>query len=81
MIISFFGGIEIDVVGLDEHPVLDEVDRQLGVPSEELVHQALEVGREVLDDDERHPACPAGTLSKKRSSASSPPADAPMPTM
>ena len=46
---------QVDVVGLDRHPVLDEVDRQLGVPREQLVHQALEVGRQVLDDHERHP--------------------------
>ena len=46
---------QVDVVGLDQHAVLDEVDRQLGVPREQLVHQALEVGRQVLDDDERHP--------------------------
>ena len=25
--------------------------------AEQLVHQALEVGRQVLDDDEGHPAC------------------------
>jgi len=35
---------------------LDEVNRRVGVPRQELVHQALEVGRQVLDDDERHPA-------------------------
>ena len=45
---------QIDVVRLDQHAVLDEVDRQLGVPREELVHQALEVRRQVLDDHERH---------------------------
>jgi hypothetical protein len=42
------------VVGLDRHPVLDQVDRQLGVAGEQLVHQALEVWRQVLDHDERH---------------------------
>ena len=45
---------QIDVVGLDQHAVLDELDRQLGVAPEQLVHQALEVRRQVLDDDERH---------------------------
>ena len=79
MIISFFGRDQVDVVGLDGHPVLDQVDRQLGVPRQELVHQALEVGRQVLDDDERH-AGVRRRLSKKRSSASSPPAEAPIPT-
>ena len=49
------GRNQIDVVGLDRHAVLDEVDRQRGVPRQQLVHQALEVGRQVLDDDERHP--------------------------
>ena len=48
------GRDQIDVLRLDRHPVLDEVDRQLGVTGQELVHHALEVGREVLNDDERH---------------------------
>jgi hypothetical protein len=47
---------EIDVVGLDDHPVFDEMDRQRGVPREELVHQALEVGGQVLDEHEGHAA-------------------------
>ncbi|HYJ51844.1 MAG TPA: hypothetical protein VEW04_01615, partial [Allosphingosinicella sp.] len=42
------------MVGLDRHPVLDQMDRQRGVPREQLVHQALEVGRQVLDDHEGH---------------------------
>ncbi len=46
---------QIDVVGLDRHAVLDEMDRQPGVSRQQLVHQALEVGREVLNDDEGHP--------------------------
>ena len=50
------GRDQVDVVGLDEHPVLDEVNRQIGVASEELVHEALEVRRQVLDDHERHAA-------------------------
>ena len=45
---------EIDVVGLDAHPVLHEPDREVGMPREQLVHHALEVRREVLDDDEGH---------------------------
>jgi hypothetical protein len=44
------------VVGLDHHAILDEVNGQLGAAPEDLVHQALEVRRKVLDDDERHPA-------------------------
>ncbi len=33
--------------------VFDELDGQARAPPQELVHHALEVGREVLDDDER----------------------------
>ena len=47
--------IEIDVIGFDRHSVLDEVDRKFGVTSEQLVHHAFEIGRQVLDDHERHP--------------------------
>jgi hypothetical protein len=43
------------VVGLDRHAVLDEIDGQQRVPRQQFVHQALEVWRQVLDDDERHP--------------------------
>ena len=50
------GGDEIDVVRRDGHPVLDELDRQLRMPREQLVHQAAKVGGQVLDDDVRHPA-------------------------
>jgi hypothetical protein len=47
------GRDQIDVLRLDRHPVLHEMDRQLGVPRQELVHHALEVGRQVLNDHER----------------------------
>ena len=46
---------QIDVVGFDRHAVFDEMDRQQRVPRQQFVHQALEVWRQVLDDDERHP--------------------------
>jgi hypothetical protein len=36
------------------HPVLDAVDRQTGVPGEQLIHHALEIGREVLDHQIGH---------------------------
>jgi hypothetical protein len=50
------GWDQVDVVGLDQHAVLDEMDGEIGVTSEQLVHQALEVRREVLDDHEGHAA-------------------------
>ena len=28
------------------------MDRQVGMPGEQLVHEALEIGRQVLNDDE-----------------------------
>ena len=35
--------------------VLDQAHRELRAPRQDLVHQALEVGRQVLHHDERHP--------------------------
>jgi hypothetical protein len=45
---------EIHVVGLDLEPVLGALHRHGRVPRQELGHQALVVGREVLHDHERH---------------------------
>ena len=42
------------MVGLDGHPVFHQLDGHIGVPSEKLIHQAPEVRRQVLDEDERH---------------------------
>ncbi len=49
-------GDEIDVVGQDHHAVLHHPDRQVRVPRQELVHHALEVGREVLHQHVGHAA-------------------------
>jgi hypothetical protein len=48
------GRDQINVVRLDGHPVLAEMDRQRRTAGQDLVHQTLEVGREVLNDHERH---------------------------
>ena len=79
MIISVLERDQVDVVGLDRHPVLDQVDRQLGVTGQELVHHAFEVGRQVLDDHERHPGVPRQVVEEALD-GSSPPAEAPIPT-
>jgi hypothetical protein len=42
------------VVGFYRHAVFDEVYGQHRMPPKQFVHEAFEVGREVLDDDERH---------------------------
>ena len=42
------------MIGFDRHAVFDEMDRQRRVPRQQFVHQALEVGRQVLNDHERH---------------------------
>jgi len=44
-----------DVVSFDRHPVFNEMDGQHRVPRQEFIHQAFEIGREVLNDDECHP--------------------------
>jgi len=71
---------EIDRVGLDTHPVLRLPDRQRCAPPEQLVHQALEIGRQVLQHHEAIPVS-VGRWVNSRSSDSRPPADAPTPTM
>ena len=45
---------QVNVVRLDLHPVLDEGHRQLRTSRQELVHQTLEVRRQVLHDHEGH---------------------------
>ena len=46
---------EVEDVGLDERLVLGLPDRHRRAAPQQLVHQALEVGRQVLEDDEGHP--------------------------
>ena len=46
---------QVDGVRLDQHLVLGLADRHRRPPRQQLVHQALEVRRQVLEDDERHP--------------------------
>ena len=46
---------EVDGVGLDHDAVGDAMDRQRRLSAEQLVHAALEVRRQVLQDDEGHP--------------------------
>ena len=48
---------EVDRVRLDQHLVLGLPDRHRRPPRQQLVHQALEVRRQVLQDDERHARC------------------------
>ena len=50
------GGDQVDVVALDRHPVGHQADRQVRPTRQQLVHEALEVGRQVLDDHERQAA-------------------------
>ena len=54
--------------------------RHLGGAAEDLGQQAVAVRRQVGDDDKGH-AVSAGTALKNASSASTPPAEAPMPTI
>ena len=60
-------------------PSLDPVDRDLGVPRQQLVHQALEVGREVLHHDERQAGIQRD-LVEEPFDRLQPPAEAPIPT-
>ena len=46
------GRDQVDGIALDWHAVLDPMDRQFGSAGQKLVHQALEVRREVLDEHE-----------------------------
>ena len=56
MIISCSGRHQVDVVRLDHHPLLGPRDRQRGVRRQQLAHDALEVGRQVLDHHEGQPS-------------------------
>jgi len=56
------GRHEVDAIGLDRHALLDEDHRHVGVARDQLGHQAAEVRRQVLHDDERH----AGRLRERR---------------
>ena len=47
-----FGGDQVDRVRLQRHFVADPVDRHPGMARQQIVHQALEVRREVLNDHE-----------------------------
>ena len=42
------------MIGLDRHAVFDEMDRERRMARQQLVHEALEVRRQVLNDHERH---------------------------
>jgi hypothetical protein len=48
------GRQEVDRVGAEFGRFVDADERHGGEPGEQFVHQALEVGGEVLDDDEGH---------------------------
>jgi hypothetical protein len=48
------GASSVDAVRFDLEIVLGLADSHLRPPRQQLIHQALEVGREVLQDDERH---------------------------
>jgi len=48
-------GQQVDGVGLHHHFVLSMLDRDGRPAAEELVHQALEIRRQVLQNDEGHP--------------------------
>jgi hypothetical protein len=49
---------QIDRVALDRVAVARDPDRDVGPPREQRVHHALEVGRQVLEHDERHARVP-----------------------
>ena len=46
---------QVDRIRLDQHLVLGRADLHLRAPRQQLVHQTLEVRRQVLEDDEGHP--------------------------
>ena len=56
MIMSCFGGIRYSELGSNLDAIGDTMDRHARVPRQQFVHQALEIGRQVLDDDVGHAA-------------------------
>ena len=55
---------EIDRVGFDHHLVLGLPDRHRRAARQQLVHETLEIRRQMLEDDERHAAV-GGDVCKK----------------
>ena len=70
----------IDVVGLNMGAILDLKDLHGGGALEQFHHEPLWVGSRCWTTTKAKPLS-AGTCRKNRSSASSPPAEAPIPTM
>jgi hypothetical protein len=58
------GRHEVDVIGLEAHPVLGADHRERRVRGQQLPHHALEIGRQVLDHHEGEAACRAGVLEQ-----------------
>jgi hypothetical protein len=50
------GADDVDVVGLDEHPVFDLLDSHRGALGEDFDKQTVAIGRQVKNQDERHAA-------------------------
>jgi hypothetical protein len=74
------GRNHIDAVRRDPQTVLDLHDRHGGCALEQLDHDTLVVRVQVLDDDKGHAAA-VRHVPQEQLQASSPPAEAPMPTM
>ena len=74
------GRDDVDTVRLDGHPVDDLAHAHRGGRREQLDEDAPVVGAQVLQEDVRH-AGVAGTACRSCLNASSPPAEAPTPTM
>ena len=47
-------GDDIDLVGIDTHPVLGQAHRQVGCTGDDRHQGTLEIRIQVLNDDERH---------------------------
>ena len=74
------GRNDIDAIRPDLHPVCGLLDDHRRGALQQFREHAGAVGVEVLDDDKGHAAV-GGTPASNCSSASSPPAEAPMPTI
>ncbi|MDO3377294.1 hypothetical protein M3027_04065 [Geoalkalibacter halelectricus] len=57
-------GNQVNIVGPDLHAVTGAMNRHGGVARQKIVHHALEVGGEMLDDDERHAALGRHVIKK-----------------